>query len=233
MKRTLFTPLLLAFLVLGSGACTRFTFAANTHDLAALKKHAENDNAGSQYRLGLMYYRSDDVKKDYAKAGFRYCKAAARNYAVAEFLLDGPYHSGESVSQDPAQAIAWVKKAADQGYTDAEFFLATCYSIGLGVAKDDTRSTFWLRKAAEQGHFKSQFFLGRAYAAGIGVPADDSKAYFWLDIAASRAVTDSNREEVIERRDEVATRLSQSDLSKVKKREQKWHEDHHALRGPK
>jgi TPR repeat protein len=193
-------------------------------DPALLAKATAGD-AKSQYKLGNMYYLGDGVRRDYSQAEFWWRKAAVQRDPAAQFMLGGLYHFGQGVPQDAAQAFAWVKKAADQGHTDAEFFIATCYTQGWGVPKDDGQGMVWLRKAAEQGHFNSQFMLGWAYEAGdFGVPQDYAEAYFWLDVAASGEITRKNRKEALKRRDEVASHLTPSDLSRVQERARKWWE---------
>jgi len=62
-------------------------------------------------------------------------------------------------------------------------------------------------------------------AGDFGVPQDYAEAYFWLDVAASGEITRKNRKEALKRRDEVASHLTPSDLSRVQERARKWWEN--------
>jgi TPR repeat protein len=47
-------------------------------------------------------------------------KAAAQNFAAAEYDLGVVYETGMGVPKDLNSAKSWYKKAADQGYADAK-----------------------------------------------------------------------------------------------------------------
>jgi uncharacterized protein len=193
----------------------------------ALLAKANAGDADAQYQVGRNYSSGDGVLRDYSQAEFWFRKGAEQGNPDSQFMLGGLYHSGQGVPQDSAQAFAWTMKAAKQGYIAAEFFISTCYSEGWGVAQDDAQGMNWLRKAAEQGDTTSQYMLGWAYEADdVGVLHDYSEAYFWLDVAASGEVTRKERKEALKRRDQAASNLTPTDLSRVQERARKWFEDH-------
>lgn len=228
LKRNRFAfRLLLALSVLVSGACARSGAQTDAKTLAHLKKQAQGGDISAQNELGNMYNFGDGVKQDYAQALFWYRKAAEKGNAYSQFQLGGLYHFGHGARQDDREAFAWVMKAAQQGNWDAEFYISTSYSVGWGVPKDDVQSANWLRKAGTQGDARSQFYLGIDFEAGQGVPQDYSEAYFWLELATTGDITDREKmADVVEERDRAASHLTDSELSKVQIRLQRWVRDH-------
>ena len=200
---------------------------ANSRHIAALTGQAEKGEIQAQYELGRIYYMGVGVRIDYGKAEVWFRKAAEKGDADSQFMLGGLYHFGQSVPHDEGKAFLWVMKAAQQGHGDAEFFISTCYSEGWGVAKNDAQSIAWLRKGAEQGHLNSQFYLGWAYEKGEVVPRDYSESYFWLELATTGDVGDRKKlADIVELRDESESHLTQSELSEVRTRLQKWVKEH-------
>jgi len=198
-----------------------------SHGLLAKAKAGDT---GAQYRLGRMYYMGEGVLRDHTQAEFWFRKAAEKGDADSQFMLGGLYHFGQSVPHDEAKAFAWIMKAAKQGHGDAEFYISTCYSQpGWGVATDNAQMIAWLRKGAEHGNFNSQFHLGVELESGEKVPRDYSGSYFWLALAATGDVTDREKlADIVELRDYSQSHLTQSELSNVRIRLQKWVKEHPA-----
>ena len=80
---------------------------------------AEIGDAEAQYHLGLSYYNSYGVPRDWTKAAYWYRKAAEQGHAIAQYYLGVAYHAGEGVERDETQALYWYRKAAQQGNVNA------------------------------------------------------------------------------------------------------------------
>jgi TPR repeat protein len=193
----------------------------------ALLSKANAGNAEAQYQLGNAYNYGDKVRQDYAQALIWYRRGAEQGNADSQFQLGGLYHFGHGVPQDDAQGFAWTMKAAEQGHLAAEFFISVSYGEGWGIPKDEAHRFFWLRRAAEDGYAYAQYALGRAYEDGLeNVHQDHAKAYFWLDLAASHSDSGKERREALKKRDNAASHLTATELSKVRERVKEWHQEH-------
>lgn len=124
--------------------------------------------------------------------------------------------------------IAALKQQAASGEADAQCGLGRMYEFGWGVPQDFTKAAIWLRKAAEQGSALSQMDLGTLYAIGQGVPQDYAEAYFWFDLAVAGKLDSPDAENAMKDRDQAASRLIPTDLSRAQERARKWFEDHPA-----
>jgi TPR repeat protein len=154
---------------------------------------------------------------------------AVNGDAKAQYLLGYSYERGWGVPQDYKQASAWYRKAAERGDTDAQLALGTLYEYGEGVSQDYTQAVFWYRKAAEQGGVLAQRSLGLMYEQGDGVPQSYAEAYFWFDLAAAGIDSESwDSERAVKFRDDAASHLTPSDLSRIQERARKWFEEHPA-----
>lgn len=146
----------------------------------------QDDDAHTQFNLGLMYSRGDVVPQDYALAALWFRKAADRGYADAQSHLGFMYMYGIGVPQDYVLAAEWCRKAADQGDVEAQFNLGLMYTAGLGVPQDNVLAAQWYLKAANQGSAVAQTFLAWLYEEGRGVPQDYPMAAQLLRNAADQ-----------------------------------------------
>jgi len=155
-------------------------------------------------------------------------KAAEQGDAKAQNKLGEDYDLGEGVPQDYAQAAVWYRKAAEQGLAEAQTSLGAMYDNGQGVPQDYAQAAIWFRKAAEQGDADAQWCLAELFKVGQGVPQDYAEAYFWLDIAGAAGIEGAKQlgEDINKSRDEAASHLTPTELSRVQERARKWFEDH-------
>jgi TPR repeat protein len=142
------------------------------------------------------------------------------------------YLNGDGVPQDYAQAAAWFRKAAKQGIATAQNDLGTLYDHGQGMSQDHVQAAIWYRQAAEQNLAEAQYNLGVLYKHGWGLPQDYEKAYFWLDLAAAQKVEGIDQGVVERVRDDAASHLTPTDLSRAQERARKWFEDHSTKANP-
>jgi TPR repeat protein len=190
------------------------------------RKAAERGNAEAQYFLGLLYHDGQGVPQNYIQAAVWWRKAAEQGDAGAQYSLGYLYCHGQGVPQDYTQAAGWYQKAAEQGNADAQFGLGSLYGGGFGVPQDYTQAVAWFRKASEQGNAEAQYLLGLTYLFNRGVPLDYAEAYFWLDLAAAGKPSDV--EQAAKFRDQAASHLTPTDLSRAQERARKWFEAHQA-----
>ena len=85
-----------------------------------------------------------------------------------------------------------------------------------------TYSGIFDRRAAEQGNAFAQLSLGILYYYGLDVPQDDVEAHKWFNIAASRLRDSERRAIAIRYREQVASRLSSSQLARAFRLAREW-----------
>ena len=124
---------------------------------------AEEGDADTQYRRGLLYAEGDDAegaatRRDDVEAKFWFRMAAAQGHPRAQYRLHRMYEDGEGGEQDRSAAAEWETKAWQ---TDAEnqcSLAASCREQGA-----DDEAEFWYRGAARRGDVNARFKLGAMY----------------------------------------------------------------------
>ena len=154
---------------LGLGLYLLFNFAQEkVTELEHTKKLAKDGDAYAQYILGLIYFKGEEVPKDYKEAVKWYRRSAEQGYAPAQLNLGVMHHMGEGVPQDDKQAVKWYRKLAEkQGQVIAQYNLGLIHSKGYGSPEgpqDYKEAVKWYRKAAELGHANAQCNLGTMLA---------------------------------------------------------------------
>ena len=112
--------------------------------ITILERYAEDNNAESQRKLGLLYDKGVCVAENAELAAKLYMAAAEQGDAPASNNLAMMYLTGRGVTQDFAQALKYFQKAADLGNVMAMDNLGETYNRGIGVAADVT-AAFRLR----------------------------------------------------------------------------------------
>ena len=85
-----------------------------------IQSAAESGDAGSQYKLGKIYYEGNGVDRDYTKASHWFREAADQGLAEAQFSLYCAYYEGSGVDKSYDEALKWLRKAAEQGNVGAQ-----------------------------------------------------------------------------------------------------------------
>ena len=147
------------------------------------RKAADQNMAGAQISLGVLYQKGLGVGKDSAEAVKWWRMAAEAGYDGAQFNLGMAYKEGSGVAQNYSNAVRWFRKAAEQGLALAQFQLALTYRQGKGVDKDDSEAVKWYRRAAVQGDARAQHNLAFMYATGAGVSQDYTEMMKWYEKA--------------------------------------------------
>lgn len=140
----------------------------------------------AKYRLGLRYYKGEDVKQDFTKAAMCFYEAAEKGHAEAQNALGECYYGGEGVEKSNVEAAKWFRKAAEQGLPKAQTYLGQCYYDGDGIKEDKEEAVKWFRKAAEHGYAEAQASLAGCYIEGSGVQKNAELAAKWLRKAAEQ-----------------------------------------------
>jgi uncharacterized protein len=120
-----------------------------------------------------------------------------------------------------------IEKVAKSGSSVAQISLGVMnYPIG-DVAFDQNKgdlgeALIWYRRAADQGDIDSQLVLGLAYSDGLGLPQDFVEAHKWYNLAASRVGYADMRADFMKRRDELAARMTASQIAEARKLARDW-----------
>jgi uncharacterized protein len=186
-----------------------------------LKRYADDGNAPSQSKLGLLYEKGSGVDQDYAEALKWYQKAADLGDLMAHNNIGFMYFAGFGVPKDLGEAIKWFMKAAGLGSTGAMDNIGEMFSRGLGVTQDHSEASKWFRKAADLGHGPARCKLGSLYSVGQGVPQDNVQAYMWFSLGIAAGVDDA-----VKYRDAVAAKMTPEDIKKAQLLANQWTPPH-------
>ncbi len=137
----------------------------------------QQGDAKAQYLLGVLYLRGDGVSQDFDQGRYFLGKAAAQNFAPAQFalaqsLLDSEF---DDADEDPSRwrsalrrGLALLREAAAQGYAKAQYRLGLwCARAGSDCAGQAVEN---LDAAAGQG------MIDAAYMVGVVVARDPADA---------------------------------------------------------
>ncbi|MGX1787802.1 hypothetical protein ACWIGM_13720 [Bosea sp. NPDC055332] len=183
---------------------------------AGLRKAALSGDARAVYQLAAQ--AADGPTNRDPKLALRlFERAAVAGLTPAQFRLGNMFEKGIGTNRDPSLAKVWYGRAAERGNAKAMHNLAVLYAEGAGGKPDYATATDWFRRAAEHGVRDSQYNLAILLGRGLGAPADLGQSYRWFAIAAAQGDEDAGR-----KRDEVAGRLSASDLAAAKAAAESW-----------
>ncbi len=149
-----------------------------------IEEMAKSGDILAESILGYMYYNSEGVTRDRAKALEWGRKAAEQGDPAAQNLLGFDCDTWCRATE----AIEWFRKAAEQGYAVAQWFLG-----GIYYNNDKAKAIEWYRKSAEQGNARAQNRLGDMYINGDGVTRDIAKAAEWYRKSSGQEFEMSNK----------------------------------------
>ena len=163
--------------------------AADRYGVAELQRLAQAGRAWAQAHLGVSYHRgmSAHTPRD-AALGIEWLhKAAAQDFAGAQYYLGEIYERGDGVRPDAAKAVQWYRAAARGDHPVAQLMLGTAYFEGSSVKADHKQALYWWRRAADQGVTAAEVNLGNMYRfGGNGVAQDFAEAARWFRLAAAK-----------------------------------------------
>jgi len=168
---------------------------------------------------GLSAYQ----RGDYAGALNLWRPLADQGDETAEGLLGRMYDEGRGVPQDYEQAAVWYRRSAEQGFAPSQDALGRMYYLGHGVPQNYASAVVWLQRAADQRWANAQLALGFMYENGVGVQQDYVLAHMWFNLVARAiAVSPEQQSEGIKRRDEVAAKMTLSQIAEAQKMARDW-----------
>lgn len=154
------------------------------------EKGVEENHAGSQYCLGIMYDMGQGVPKDSDRSMRLIQLAAAQGYAMARSHIESLRRS-EEMDRAEANTVQALRDAAIGGSVEAQFNLGVLYEKGDGVPRDHKEAISWYRMAAEKGFPRAQNNLAVMYLRGKGVPQNDLIAFKWFHKAAEQGYAEA------------------------------------------
>ncbi len=186
-------------------------------ELSGLRQAALAGDPNAVYELGARIADGRGLTRDVGLAARLLERAAEHGSAPAQYRLAGLYEKGMGVTRDPAQARKWYERAAEQGNAKAMHNLAVLLAEGSNGKPDYAVAVEWFRRGAEHGIRDSQYNLAILLARGLGTGQNLPQSYMWFAIAAGQGDEDAGK-----KRDEVASRLSATDLKGAKAMVDEW-----------
>ncbi len=120
-------------------------------NLDDLYSKAAKGDVVSQYDLGMLFIKGEQVAQDYAEGAHWLHQAGKQGSSDAQFVLGALFQKGLGVDQNPELAVRWYRSAAEGDHAEAQFNLGYCYEVGEGVEQDLDSAVKWYGLAAEQG----------------------------------------------------------------------------------
>lgn len=160
------------------------------------RRAAEQNHAGAQFMLGLMYEQRILLQRLGMSADKEavkwYRQSAEQGFEAAQYALGKAYETGKGIKRDYSEALKWYHLSAGKGLVAAQFALGNVYYNGLlGVDKDFAEAIKWYRQAAEQGFAEAQACIGGMYFSGEGVAKDYAEGAKWFLKAAEQGVPEA------------------------------------------
>ncbi|HET6376671.1 MAG TPA: hypothetical protein VFF88_11545, partial [Methylocella sp.] len=174
---------------------------------AALAARAQSGEAAAQFELARLYAQAGGPR-NYELAAQWFGKAAMQGHAIAGFRLGSLYERGLGVARDLQRAKELYQQAAEKGNVRAMHNLGVLAAEGPDGKPNYASAALWFGKAADFGIRDSQYNVAVLLARGLGVPKDLVKSYTWFAVVAASGDADAAR-----RRDEIAARLTTSELA--------------------
>lgn len=184
---------------------------------AGMRKAALAGDARAVYELASRAADGSSATRDPKLALRLFERAAVAGLPPAQFRLANMFEKGIGTARDLSLARVWYGRAAERGNAKAMHNLAVLYAEGVSGKPDYAMATEWFRRAADLGVRDSQYNLAILLGRGLGAPADLGQSYLWFSVSAAQGDEDAAR-----KRDEVAGRLSASDLGAAKAAADSW-----------
>ena len=108
------------------------------------KMAAAQDNAESQFHLGLLYYNGEGVNQDVKEAFKWYQMAAAQDYADAQNTLAYMYLESKGAPANPEMGRRLLFSSAQQGNAIAQVNIAQMFEEGVDdIPEDYAEAYYW------------------------------------------------------------------------------------------
>jgi uncharacterized protein len=194
-----------------------------TRAMEAARAKATAGDVVAQFSLGAMlYYGGAETAQgiDWIR------KAAAQQYASAEFQMGQLFDFGFGVEQSDREALAWYRKAAAHGSAPGQRAVGDFYRKGRTVPADAAEAARWYRRAADGDDVRAQYQLGQMFFNGTGVTRDYASAYVWFTLAAGQTPLADNRKGLLELRNIAAARMTPTAVAAARRQVAAWRPHH-------
>lgn len=141
---------------------------------------AQDGDAESQYRLGMLLYYGKDCIANIKAATEWLEKSAEQGFAYAQLALGRIYLNGNGVAQDLKLAKEYIDKAVAARVIDAWNVLAAYYANDSNPDKDLKRAYEHELRAALAGDFKACYNVAIDSRDGYGETNDKQEVDFWF-----------------------------------------------------
>ena len=126
--------------------------SAGNDSFEEIKRLAEQGDISAQFKLGVMYYKGQEISQNYNEALNWFKKAAEQGLSEAQYNLGLVYYEGKGISLNYTKALKWFQKAAEQGTHTAQFILAARYASGEVVPQNYIKAYAWTSLALSNGY---------------------------------------------------------------------------------
>jgi clan AA aspartic protease (TIGR02281 family) len=141
-------------------------------DIDRLKPAAEQGDAATQYRVGLLYAETQQL----TDAAHWYRLAADQGHHEAQSRLAMLNCNGLGVPKNMDECVRLYRQAAEGGVTLAQTNLAARYLMGDGMPTNHGEAARLARLAADKGDATGQLLLAICYETGVGVGQNRNEA---------------------------------------------------------
>jgi hypothetical protein len=185
--------------------------------LTPLQRRTTAGDPAALYETALRLVEGRGVPRDPARAAEHLGRAASAGLAPAQYLLGSLKEKGTGVPKDIPGARQLYEQAAASGNVQSMHNLGVLHAEG-GLGKPNMKEAYaWFSRAADLGLKDSQYNLGVVEARGLVGKPDLAQAYVWFALAAKQGDGDAAA-----KRDQVATKLSNSDLASAQSKAAGW-----------
>lgn len=147
-------------------------------------------------------------------------QAAAAGVTEAYVQQALAYREGKLGRPNMGKALELLHIAIDKGDREALNELGDMYENGNGVSQDYARAIQLYKQSADKGYYLAYVSLGSLYEHGKGLPRDLVRAYACYDIAEQLEQGTG-----LQRRNGIATQLTQLQLEQARKLASGWKPD--------
>lgn len=156
-------------------------------------KQAKQGHIVSQYWVGDMLDKGEDIEEDKEEAFSWFMKAAENGYAPAQYKLGCMYYNGIGIDVDRNKSFYWYLKSAEQGVVESQYWVGNMLDKGEGVKEDRKEAYNWYMKAAQQGHLNAQYKL-KVYFGEYNYKVVENNHFETLKEKAEQGVEDAQLE---------------------------------------
>lgn len=157
--------LVVLLLLFGFGLSSNFQ-----HSFTSLKKEARDGNSEANFKLGIIYFKGDQIKQDLVKAMKYFQRAAVSGHIKAKYNTGVIYANKNYQNFNYKKAFEVFSELSALNHPKSKYKLGIFLLYGLGVDKDYKKAV----KLFEEAYFAHKdttagCYLALMYASGKGV----------------------------------------------------------------